>query len=108
MCPLIDLANHSASNDVLLMKPKKHEPRPGKQLPTDFIFMLPERSLLKEEEVFLRYGEHCNRLLFAEYGFVDEHAGKEVNVLDVIKQLLAQKKQTSTYLDILEEEGYLG
>lgn len=107
MCPLVDLANHTASDDVPLMRPKKHEQKPGKRLPTDFVFMSPERPVRSGEEIFLRYGNHCNRFLFAEYGFVDEHAAKEVEVSDILVELIARKPISDRRLKLLESEGHL-
>lgn len=71
---------------------------------------LPDRELNEGEEVFLRYGGHCNRALFVEYGFVDEQGDpsiSEVNVEDLMDTLFRDAGEFGEACrDVLKREGY--
>ena len=63
------------------------------------------------EELFFRYGGHCNRTLFAEYGFVDDRADPftiKVDVSDIVEELLKRRNEETSQLfrDTLTEKGY--
>jgi len=121
LCPLIDFANHTTSADTHLGAfPQIHlvnEARPSNLnkflapgAAHDMVFMSPpDRELNEGEEVFLRYGGHCNRTLFVEYGFVDEHGDPsfaEVNVDDLMDAMFRNSGEFEACRDVLKREGY--
>lgn len=69
--------------------------------------MSSERLVRPGEELFLRYGDHCNRILFAEYGFVDKQAPAEVHVLDIVKEIVFKKDNPGKRLQLLDAENHL-
>jgi len=122
LCPLIDFANHTTSVDGRLgafpqIRPV-NEARPSNLnkflapgATHDMVFVSPpDRELNEGEEMFLRYGGHCNRTLFVEYGFVDEHrdpSTAEVNVHDLMDAMFCNAGEFGeTCRDILRREGY--
>ena len=79
--------------------------------PHDFIFLSPDRPVESGEELFLKYGNHSNRTLFTEYGFVDETADAsegEVDISDCVDVILAGKPAQKRLRTLLDEEGYIG
>lgn len=95
LCPLLDTANHS-------FLPHVFRPTDNNKGSLSFISP-PDRPIEPNEELFLKYGNHANRTLFAEYGFVVEnHPFPEVDTQDILEPMLLSHRDT------LEREGYWG
>ncbi|KLO18588.1 SET domain-containing protein [Schizopora paradoxa] len=122
LCPLIDFANHTTSQDTrpgafpqirctneARLGGSNNFLAPGATHDMAFVSH-PDRELIEGEEVFLRYGGHCNRALFVEYGFVDEHGEpsiSEVNVEDLMDALFRDAGEVGDACrDVLQREGY--
>ncbi|EEB95384.1 hypothetical protein MPER_05656, partial [Moniliophthora perniciosa FA553] len=62
------------------------------------------------DELYLRYGAHCNRLLFAEYGFVLPEADQpslEVEVDDIVEILFGERGKAGVWgRGILNDRNY--
>ncbi|EKM55430.1 uncharacterized protein PHACADRAFT_94457 [Phanerochaete carnosa HHB-10118-sp] len=127
LCPVLDFANHRPHDThIIPVSPSSiFPPTPGSSskgrhgLGGDYTFMASsETPVHQDEELFLRYGGHSNRMLFVEYGFVNlwnegECTGGqfdgEVDVQDMMEELFVVKGATGgTLKDALEEEGYWG
>ncbi|KAI5124551.1 hypothetical protein M0805_003073 [Coniferiporia weirii] len=105
LCPIIDFANHATSDFLPQVSPRKTS-EDALAKPRDFVFLTPGRAVDEGEEVYLKYGSHCNRTLFAEYGFVgecSEPSGGEVEVSDLVNELALSKSVSN----LLDEQGYL-
>ncbi|THH05238.1 hypothetical protein EW145_g4942 [Phellinidium pouzarii] len=116
MCPIIDLANHTVSTFLPQLIPQATTdnvwatPEDCLLKPCDFTFLTPAQAVDNGNELYLKYGGHCNRTLFVEYGFVDEHsdhAGGEVDVSDLVCELILQKTAGKEIKGLLDTEGYL-
>ncbi|KAL0581758.1 hypothetical protein V5O48_000340 [Marasmius crinis-equi] len=65
-----------------------------------------------DNELFLKYGSHCNRVLFVEYGFVLPHSETEqtpyeVGVDDMVEAMFQEKGDLGLWAkSMLETEGY--
>lgn len=71
-------------------------------------------SVDADSELFLKYGDHCNRVLYIEYGFVlplDDDPGSkrvyEVNVDDIVEGLFMEKGEVGMWMkEVLVLENY--
>ncbi|GJE95126.1 SET domain-containing protein [Phanerochaete sordida] len=127
LCPILDFANHRPNNThIVAVQPTSlFPPTPGSLgkgrhgLGGDYIFMSSsETPVHKDEELFLRYGSHSNRMLLVEYGFGnlwdegecrDGKFGGEVDVQDMVEKLFAARGAVGRALkEVLETEGYWG
>ncbi|KZT26214.1 hypothetical protein NEOLEDRAFT_1132222 [Neolentinus lepideus HHB14362 ss-1] len=119
MCPIFDFANHCPDPPHLLPLPSnaeiwgtgsKREPY-GLRTPADAHFE-------KGQQLFIQYGVHANKTLFAEYGFVNVlpeghvREGKvsgEVDVQDIMERMLLERGAAGKWIKgALEDEGYWG
>lgn len=110
LCPIVDFANHTASFSLPQIYPRDISSIVFAD-DQHFSFISPSCNTRAGEELYLRYGGHCNRTLFTEYGFVDDDADArdcEVDVSDIVETLL---RSTARFGDemrrTLEKEGYL-
>ena len=67
----------------------------------EFVVKLPNQLVAKGEEIFLRYGGHSNRMLFTEYGFVDDSVEPEVDVAELVDELVNRKFAGLTMKDLM-------
>lgn len=110
LCPILDMANHSSHLPHM-------SPRPPTTPLRSMTFISPAEVPLKaDEQVYLKYGSHSNRILFSEYGFLlpitaeamrrGEMDG-ELDIFDFLQALFSR-----TNLDFLkgtlEVENYWG
>ena len=72
----------------------------------DYVFLPPEQTVGEGEELFLNYGEHCNRKLFAEWGFVDECADQEVDVSDLVDELITKKRAAKLIKELVPDVAH--
>ncbi|KAJ3752470.1 SET domain-containing protein [Lentinula raphanica] len=114
LCPILDFANHS-SHLPCMESPFSGKPNLRPDLYRDFPLISPSQtSVDTDTELYLKYGAHCNRVLFVEYGFVlpidsipETHRALEVNVDDIVDALLVDKGETGSWLkEILTLENY--
>lgn len=133
LCPILDFANHyeTSSQIIPILEPSLRSPGSHKQS-GDFEFRSCLDSIIEDgQQLFLRYGGHSNRTLFAEYGFVNRfppesiangHFRGEVDVQDLVEELIlaanpvnsdfGRSRTRSNFGDwltnTLQEEGYWG
>ena len=83
---------------------------PCEVIANDFTLFAPHDAVTqKGNELYLTYGQHSNRTLFVEYGFVDKSTPGEVDVQDVFERLLEHKGKAAPLMKkLLQEEGYWG
>lgn len=67
----------------------------------------------KDDELYLKYGAHCNRILFVEYGFTDNlfcdgQLRGEVDVQDLVEHLFEEMDCSTMIKNTLEVDGYWG
>ncbi|KAJ3725976.1 hypothetical protein C8R42DRAFT_718227 [Lentinula raphanica] len=114
LCPILDFANHS-SHLPCMESPFSSKPNLRPDLYRDFSLISPSQtSVDTDTELYLKYGAHCNRVLFVEYGFVlpidsipETHRALEVNVDDIVDAFLVDKGETGSWLkEILTSENY--
>jgi len=80
----------------------------------DFTLLSPHIFVDPDDELFLKYGDHCNRVLFVDYGFVipldfsaESKRVYEVNVDDILEDLIMEKGPVGTWMkEILQSEDY--
>ncbi|KAL5490358.1 hypothetical protein ACEPAI_5191 [Sanghuangporus weigelae] len=113
LCPLIDFANHTSSSSLPRAKwrdaPKSvrdHRVVGGPLKAYDYCFLPPDQTMSEGDELFLKYGEHSNRTLFAEYGFVDDGGGREVDVSDLVDGLVNKKRSRNLICELLSDAAY--
>ncbi|KAL5529173.1 hypothetical protein ACEPAG_5147 [Sanghuangporus baumii] len=113
LCPLIDFANHTSSSSLPRAKwrdaPKSvrdHRVVGGPLKAYDYCFLPPDQTMNEGEELFLKYGEHSNRTLFAEYGFVDDSASQEVDVSDLVDELVNKKGPRELIGELLSDAAH--
>lgn len=107
MCPIVDFANHT--NHSNHMSPKEllatRAKAPSKVSGLDFVLISPSSTATKQDdELFLKYGSHCNQTLFVEYGFVSEISAELLLHGDAIGQISIQTE----LVDLFESRGELG
>jgi hypothetical protein len=113
LCPVLDFANHTQHAHIeLSVSDKKKHPNGQK---AHFVVSSPEnKAVSADEELFLTYGAHCNRVLFVEYGFVLRPTSErwdncivEVQVDDIVEELFRQKDSVGTWMiEVLKTENY--
>lgn len=107
MFPIVDFANHSTTLPRVTWKRPSKDARTSRGGNTfkahDYAFLPPERTLEEGEEVYLKYGDHSNRTMFCEYGFVDESADQEVDVSDLVDDLITKKSASGLIKELLLE-----
>lgn len=127
LCPVLDFANHRPNDThiVPVLPSSLFPPSPGsfskgrRNLGGDYMFISSsETPVNKDDELFLRYGSHSNRMLFVEYGFVNTWSkgacasgefNGDVDLQDVVEEVLISKGAVGRLLrEVLEEEGYWG
>lgn len=133
LCPILDFANHNeTSSQITPVNEPPLRTAGSRTLTGDFTFQSCLDTTIEEgQQLFLRYGGHSNRTLFAEYGFVNRFKLQsimhgqfrgEVDVQDLVEEyLLALKpiesglgsRRVSSNLEqwltsTLQEEGYWG
>jgi hypothetical protein len=99
LCPVVDLANHIS--DITRATTKS---------PTR-AFYSPPVLLKAESEVFLKYGNHSNRVLFVEYGFVEENSydGAEADAQDIVESLLNDLGDLGKWIEhVLKSNNFWG
>ncbi|KAL5511592.1 hypothetical protein ACEPAH_4809 [Sanghuangporus vaninii] len=113
LCPLIDFANHTSSSSLPRAKwrdaPKSardHRVVGGVLKAYDYCFLPPDQTMNEGDELFLKYGEHSNRTLFAEYGFVDDGASQEVDVSDLVDELVVRKRPRKLIDELLSDAAH--
>ncbi|KAJ3744654.1 hypothetical protein DFH05DRAFT_1490268 [Lentinula detonsa] len=114
LCPILDFANHSSH--LPCMSP----PLPGEtylrpNMYRNFSLLSPsESSVDADSELHLKYGAHCNRVLFVEYGFVlsmdsipEDQRALEVNVDGIVEAFFDEKGETGAWMKgVLSSENY--
>ncbi|EPQ58137.1 SET domain-containing protein [Gloeophyllum trabeum ATCC 11539] len=120
LCPVFDFANHSPDPPHLLPLPSNAEiwGTGSKRGEAYGLRTPPDASFEKDQELFIQYGAHANKTLFAEYGFVNAmpegHVLKgiisgEVDLQDVLEEMLLARGAAGQWIkSALEEEGYWG
>ena len=112
LCPLLDFANHTASSSVPQLTVEgftkinhgssgDSESEDDEPELDEFVVKLPNQLVAKGEEIFLRYGGHSNRMLFTEYGFVDDSVEPEVDVAELVDELVNRKFAGLTMKDLM-------
>ncbi|KAG8987919.1 hypothetical protein FRB95_010755 [Tulasnella sp. JGI-2019a] len=114
LCPIIDFANHTIKEELTAQVIRNGN--------SALEFFSAGTAMKKGDEIFLRYGNHNNAVLLAEYGFTisrseqpsklavgenDTVDGGEINVDDVI-EMLFEEKSGQWRKDILKSRGYWG
>ncbi|KAJ4487977.1 SET domain-containing protein [Lentinula aciculospora] len=115
LCPILDFANHSSHLPCMSPPPPSVKRNFRSTRCLDLSLLSPSDSPIDADcELYLKYGGHCNRVLFAEYGFVlpldlipkDERV-LEVNVDDIVETLFLEKGETGAWMkDVLVLENY--
>lgn len=122
LCPILDFANHTLSHPTCVVPPPSTSPSGPRSLRRDLSLLSPADTCIDEDsELFLKYGAHCNRVLFVEYGFVlpilnasDELIPEsqhvlEVNVDDIVEGLFKREGEAGVWMkEVLELENYWG
>lgn len=119
LCPILDFANHDEKCSQLMpvLDPKVRAPGSRKSCGDYSFVSCADKSIERDQELFLRYGGHPNRTLFVEYGFVNRSAPEaftsgeergEIDVQDVIEQLFSESSLGLLIKETLENEGYWG
>jgi hypothetical protein len=92
---------------------------PSTQLGDDFAFLASEKVPIGVgKEIYLTYGDHSNRTLFVEYGFINnvssecirsgEYPG-EIDAQQVIEELFDDKADIGAWMKVvIQDEGYWG
>ena len=108
LCPIIEFANHTESQKVPRLEVEVQSEdffdREGIAIETsdDMVFLSPpDRMLEKDEEVYLKYGNHSKSLLFTEYGFVDDSAEPELDITWLVKELARRKPSADVILKVM-------
>lgn len=111
LCPLLDFANHSSSPHVMRPADSHKQKAPPGDIPNKYSlsFLSPsDRPIEPDEEIFLRYGDHSNKTLFVEYGFVlEDHKFPEVDIQDIVEKKFLSSPR-SILRELLEREAYWG
>lgn len=130
LCPVLDFANHSEASSHIIPVVESGLRSPGARTSAgDFTFKsCTDATLEAGQQLYLRYGGHCNRILFVEYGFVNSFKSEaiarekfrgEADVQDLVEECIRGLKPTHKgrreasalqqwLMDTLEEEGYWG
>ena len=130
LCPILDFANHNEAPSHITPAVETALRSPGSHASAgDFIFTSCIDTIVEAgQQLYLRYGGHSNRTLFAEYGFVNQFGPEaiprgdfrgEVDVQDIVEECIRTlkpryggRREASAYqrwvMDTLEEEGYWG
>ncbi|KAI0798047.1 SET domain-containing protein [Abortiporus biennis] len=124
LCPVLDFANHTPKQtNIVPSLPSNQPTAPGSRKPLgvggDYIFTLSKETPVKQDqEIFLRYGGHCNRALVVEYGFVNLFSedtiakgdvDAEIDVEDLVEKLFESRGACGEWMKgILDYEGYWG
>jgi hypothetical protein len=121
LCPVMDFANHSPSHPRMTLLPAMSK-LPRSVAPTtrnngDMTFVCHAENLEYDQEIFITYGQHPQRKLFVEYGFVNDEtnvfsesaAEGEVDLQDLIELLFLEAGENRLYLEnLLSTNGYWG
>lgn len=122
MCPILDFANHTNRLPHTYPQPSRAEvwdQAPSRTIGDDFVLLSPkDKTLQPGEEVFLKYGAHSNRILFTDYGFVNEldsnalEDGRiecEADILWRTLRFFAKRGSVGKWMEeLLRTEGYWG
>ncbi|KAI0781004.1 SET domain-containing protein [Trametes elegans] len=124
LCPVLDFANHRLEDThifpVISSDAWGHPPPPGrKQKAAAYAFFGPSsRSISEGQELFLKYGSHSNRFLFAEYGFANSVAEGdvakgdypgEIDVQEIVEQKVVKAGPAAPLIrSTLEDAQYWG
>ncbi|KAE9400810.1 SET domain-containing protein [Gymnopus androsaceus JB14] len=112
LCPILDFANHTSN--LPCMNPPSAS---NGSLRRDFSLLSPSDTCINaNSELYLKYGAHCNRVLFVEYGFVltadsipKNQQVLEVNIDDIVEGLIEEKGEAGAWMkEVLESENYWG
>ncbi|KIK59906.1 hypothetical protein GYMLUDRAFT_261879 [Collybiopsis luxurians FD-317 M1] len=112
LCPILDFANHTSH--LPCMNPLSAGRTSVTNVDRGLSVLSPDTSVDAESELYLKYGSHCNRVLFAEYGFVLDPASipedqrvLEVKVDDLVQDYISKKGESGLWMkEILETENY--
>jgi hypothetical protein len=120
LCPILDFANHTASDPHMFPKFVDADLRgvpPGSRQ-ADVALVSPALPVVENEEMYLIYGAHCNKRLFVEYGFINQvsmdilakgNAVGEVDVQKHVENLFRERKKIGEWMEkALRQEGYWG
>lgn len=115
LAPIVDFANHASSPNLPSLQPLVLENTNAKKRRVfreidKFTFCSPLLPVKAKDELFLKYGDHCNKTLFTEYGFVDPGSvgDGEVDVADVVNELIRGANDSRGNLKrFLEDYGYI-
>ncbi|KAH7889711.1 hypothetical protein F5I97DRAFT_1800507 [Phlebopus sp. FC_14] len=116
MCPILDFANHAMDGPHLTPMPSGDSAVPMRSTEKGFKVYSPADAVVQGgDEVYLRYGFHSNRTLFAEYGFVNAMSegalqiNGEVDVFDLVEEIIYSDQQLGKITkNALVMEGYWG
>lgn len=115
LCPILDFANHRASNYHVQPRPSDAETwdaAPHRRLGDNLTLIVsPGIYVEAGQELFLQYGAHSNVTLYAEYGFalpITKDLPLEVDLHDIIEGILSKSPVGTETKVILEQERYWG
>ena len=109
LCPIVELANHTESNQVPKFEVEKQSEeffdREGVSIEVsdDLVFLAPDRIVEKDEEIYLEYGKHSKSLLFTEWGFVDDNAEPEIDITWLVKELIKRKPSSDVIFKVMSD-----
>ncbi|KAK7054916.1 hypothetical protein VNI00_003379 [Paramarasmius palmivorus] len=111
LVPILDFANHSSILPSMMPSAASAHTKPQHGGIGSFTLFGPADVGTKaNEELFLRYGAHCNRVLFIEYGFIlpeAEQPSREIEVDDLVEILFRDRGDAGTWAkEVLDENNY--
>lgn len=114
MGPLIDFANHTSTGPHMITQATQadiFDCAPTSTFGEPLVIFAPAgKPTASGAELRLKYGAHSRRVLFVEYGFVDQEAPAEADVQDLLEELvLCEGPLKAKWIRrVLEQEGYWG
>ncbi|KAF8654175.1 hypothetical protein AX16_003704 [Volvariella volvacea WC 439] len=121
MCPVLDFANHTTNRPHTYPTPTDADvwDVPPSRKCKDFGLSSPLNYRVSAgEELYLLYGCHSNRVLFTEYGFVQDIPAEggfssdftgDINLSPWIERLFQERGEVGLGMErVLRDEGYWG